>query len=537
MSRRPRDQATVADAMETMRADYAAAKSSRFRRRRSGVPSAGAGADYHYRSESDYLKLMELARDYDRNDVLMGAMVDRAAINTIQDGIHVDPSTGDPELDADLKADWQTWSEDEKQCDLAQEHTLAELEWQAMRAVIVDGDIQALLNRVGAIEMIEGHRLRTPRWADKHVVHGVLLDAETRQRKQYYFTADDIDPSKALNKNTAMQPYPTRDEAGNRQVCHVYHPKRVTQTRGVTCFAPIFDQAGMFEDICFAKLVQQQMVACFAVIEERPLEFKVPASTKEAQVGPQTTETDADGNPRTLEGMGPGMRIKGAPGAKIKLDSANVPNPEFFPHMRMVIQLVGMNLGLPLVLALMDASETNFSGWRGAMEQAKLGFQQNQRMIYRRFVKPVYEWRVRQRIANEPAMAAASQRLGKLIFRHSAGYPTWPYVEPLKDASADLLQTRNALISQRRRCARRNLDWDDLSTEIVEDNAQLIEKAAKKAKELNDRYPDLRITWRELACLPTPDGMTVSAAAAMDSDGQAAAGGGRGAGKEEEADR
>jgi hypothetical protein len=171
------------------------------------------------------------------------------------------------------------------------------------------------------------------------------------------------------------------------------------------------------------------------------------------------------------------------------------------------------------------------------MEQAKLGFQQNQRMIYRRFVKPVYEWRVRQRIANEPAMAAASQRLGKLILRHSAGYPTWPYVEPLKDASADLLQTRNALISQRRRCARRNLDWDDLSTEIVEDNAQLIEKAAKKAKELNDRYPDLRITWRELACLPTPDGMTVSAAAAMDSDGQASAGGGRGAGKDEEADR
>lgn len=512
--------------METLRSDYSAAKTSRFRRQRSGVPSAGAGADYHYRSEGDYLRLMELARDYDRNDVLMGSMVDRVATNTIQDGIHVDPSTGDAGLDADLKADWQAWCDDESQCDLAQERTFADMQWQAQRATVVDGDIVALLNRSGAVEMVEGHRLRTPRNTTRSVVHGVLVDQDTRKRLEYWLTRQDVDPYRTVSRVADMQQYPARDDDGNRLVCHIYHPKRVSQTRGVTAFAPIFDQAGMFEDIAFAKLIQQQMVACFAVIEERQLGFKLPAGTNEAAIGPQTTETDADGIPRTLEGMGPGMRIKGAPGSKIHLDSANVPNPEFFPHMRMVIQLVGMNLGLPLVLALMDASETNFSGWRGAMEQAKLGFQMNQRMIYHRLVKPVYQWRVRRRIELESAMQSLFRQLGPAIFRHTAGYPTWPYVEPLKDASADLLQTRNALISQRRRCAKRNLDWDDLSTEIVDDNAQLIDKAAKKAAELNVKYPELQVTWRELACLPTPDGMTVSMAAAVDGQdqGQSASG-------------
>ena len=532
MSRRPRDQATVADAMETMRADYAAARASRFRRTRSGVPAAGAGADYHYRSEGDYLRLMELARDYDRNDVLIGALVDRAATNAIQDGIHVDPDTGDAELDAELKTDWVDWAGDPDRCDLAQECSFGLLQWQAMRASIVDGDIVFLLNRSGGIEVAEAHRLRSPRPGSPNIVHGVLLDPVTRRREQYWLTADEIDPAKTVTKNTRMRFYATRDDEGYRQVCHVYHPKRATQTRGITALAPIFDQAGMFEDIAFAKLVQQQMVACFAVIEERPLDFKVPAATKEAAIGPQTTETDADGNPRTLEGMGPGMRIKGAPGAKIKLDSANVPNPEFFPHMRMVIQLIGMNLGLPLVLALMDASETNFSGWRGAMEQAKLGFQSHQRMVYERLVKPVYYWRLRRRIATEPAMAAAAKKLGDRFFRHTPGYPTWPYVEPLKDASADLLQTRNALISQRRRCARRNLDWDDLTDEIVADNSQLIERAAKQADRLNKKFPTLNVTWRELACLPTPDGMTVSAAAGMDAD-RPAGGAGRTGGEEE----
>lgn len=533
MTRRTHDQANLSGAMEAMRADYAASKSSRFRRRRSGVPAAGAGADYHYRSEADYLKLMELAREYDRNDVLMGPLVNRAADNAIQDGIHVDPDTGDPQLDADLKSDWIDWAGDPDRCDLAQEASFGLLQWQAMRASIVDGDIVFLLNRAGALEAAEAHRLRTPRDAVKTVVHGVALDTVTRRRERYWLTVDDIDPAKTVTKNTQMRSFPTRDEEGYRQVCHVYHPKRVTQTRGVTSFCPIFDQAGMFEDIAFAKLVQQQMVACFALIEERPIDFKVPSATKEAAIGPQTSETDADGNPRTLEGMGPGMRIKGAPGAKIKLDSANVPNPEFFPHMRMVIQLIGMNLGLPLVLALMDASETNFSGWRGAMEQAKLGFQSHQRMVYERLVKPVYYWRLRRRIATEPAMAAAAKRLGDRFFRHTPGYPTWPYVEPLKDASADLLQTRNALISQRRRCARRNLDWNDLSQEIVADNSQLIETAVKEADALNQKYPTLQVTWRELACLPTPDGMTVSAAAGMEQDRPS---GGNKAGRDEETD-
>ncbi len=512
MARRPKDQITLSTAMESMRADYSAARDSRFRRKRTGVPSAGAGADYHYRSESDYLKLMELARDMDRNDVLVGSILDRAVSNAIQEGVQIDPQTGDEGLNADLKARFTAWSQDRNQCDLARERTLRQMQWLALRHMVLDGDVVCLANRSGALEMVEGHRLRTPRNTAKNVVHGVLLDQLTRERLEYWLTREDLDPYRALAKVSDIKRYPARDDQGRLQVFHVYHPKRISQTRGVTAFAPIFDQASMFEDINFAKLVQQQMVACFAVIEERAVGFKLPRAANEPAFGPQTEETDTDGIPRTLEGMGPGMRIKGAPGAKIHIDSANVPNPEFFPHMRLIIQLIGINLGMPLVLALMDASETNFSGWRGAMDQAKLGFHLNQMAIYERMVGPAYVWQVQRWIQQDITLRKLFDVLGPAIFAHSPGYPTWPYIEPLKDASADLLQVRNALLSQRRRCARRNLDWDDLSTEIVEDNALLIRKAQEKADELNKQFPGINVTWRELACLPTPDGMTVSTA-------------------------
>jgi len=54
------------------------------------------------------------------------------------------------------------------------------------------------------------------------------------------------------------------------------------------------------------------------------------------------------------------------------------------------------------------------------------------------------------------------------------------------------------------------MEWTDLSSEIVEDNAELIEKAFVKAVELNQKYPDLNVTWREIASLPTADGINIS---------------------------
>jgi len=257
-------------------------------------------------------------------------------------------------------------------------------------------------------------------------------------------------------------------------------------------------------------MVQRQMVACFAVFRERELGFTLPGA--EPAHGPQTEET-AGSYTKILEGIGPGMEIGGLPGEKLSMNSPNVPNPEFFPHMKMILQLIGVNLGMPLVMVLLDASETNFSGWRGAVDQARLGFRGNQRRLKNRLHVPVYHWKVRQWIADDIQIRNLSNRKTVKAFAHEWNPPSWPYVEPLKDASADLLRVRNALISQRRRCGERSLDWTVLSTEIVEDNAMLIRKAAQTAQDLNKEFPGLGVTWREVACLPTPDGVKVSLAA------------------------
>ena len=100
---------------------YQAAIPSRFRRVRTGYNPLGSGADYHYRYQQDWLKILEDCRDMDRNDVIIGQTVDPAVANEIQDGFTLTPMTGDPKLDKDLAARWKDWAEDADQCDLTGE--------------------------------------------------------------------------------------------------------------------------------------------------------------------------------------------------------------------------------------------------------------------------------------------------------------------------------------------------------------------------------------------------------------------------------
>lgn len=515
MKRRKAPVYSTAEAFESIRNDYNAAKTSRYRRRRTGVAPTGSGADYHYRSDADYLRMLEQARDMDRNDCIVGQTVDRAVTNALQDGLQLDPQTGDKELDQELWSRWKAWGEDPEQCDIQGEHCWSEQEQLVYRATLVDGDILALpIRDDGYLELVESHRLRTPSNTSKNVVNGILLDGR-RKRLEYWLTKDDLSPSKALSKVSDIETYQARDRSGQKQVFHVFNPKRITQTRGVSAFAPIFDVLGMFEDVNFAKLVQQQIVSCFAVFRERSLEGEYGDPP---QRGDRESESMSDGGTRTIEGIAPGMEITGQPGEKLTGFSPNVPNNEFFQHVRLILTLVGVNLGLPLVMVMLDASETNFSGWRGAVDQARMGFRRNQKWLAARFHTPVYKWKVRDWLASDAAMRNVAKKSKVDVFGHIWKMPTWPYVDPYKDAQADLLRVRNVLISPRRLHAERGRDWETIAEETVADNAYAIRKAKGEAAKLNTEFKDGNpVHWRELLSLPTPDGVDVALTPSGDS--------------------
>jgi len=514
------------DAFGELKQDYAIGTNTRYRPQPRGVSINGTGQDYHYRNETNFLRAIERSRYFDRDNMVVGQGVNRLVANVIQDGFTLDVRTGDKRVDKELAERWSEWANDPEACDYEGEKTFRKMESLVLRSVVVDGDVLALpLRDFGSLQMVEAHRLRTPRNTKKNVVHGVEM-AESARRERYWITKEDLDPLRMLTKVSDVQQVEARDDLGHRQVFHVYLPTRFSQRRGVTAFAPVVDAIGMHDDLQFATLVKAQVASCFAIFEE--LDIAIGAGSKPGTIrtGSQTTEPNGDGTQRTVEGVAPGMRVTGSPGVKLQGFSPNIPNPEFFPHATLILTFIAVNLDLPVAVLLLDPSNTNFSGWRGAIDQARMRFRQIQSDMRDGFHTPVYKWKVRQWMEESDRLQAAFLKLGEKMFWHRWNPPTWKYIEPNKDAAADDTRLSRGLISRRRRSAEQGYDGEELDVEIVDDNYALIELATKKALKHNEKYPTLPITIQQVLQPYGAVPVTMPDPSMLDIQSQSAAGAG-----------
>lgn len=492
----------IVKSFDKIRADYDMSRNSRFVRRRTGVNPQGSGADYHYRSESKYYADIEQARDMDRNDALIGTLADRRVDNIVQSGFTLDPKTGDKALDLDLWQRWNYWANDPDSCDIAGEMTWRDLERYACRSETIDGDIIVAGTTDGQFQVLESHLIQCTSPMPMTFC-GVEMD-QYRKRLRYHVVVE----KDAFGRLEQGKPLDVRDSNGVRQLFHVMCPKRVNQTRGITAVASVFSLAGMLEDINFAKLVQQQAVSCFAIIRKQVMSAGDQAPSV-VGYGQSSTETTAAGV-RYLEGISPGMEIISNPAEEITGFSPNVPNAEYFDQVELIMKIIGVNFGLPLCLVLMDGSETNFSGWRGAVDEARKGFVSDQVNLVRRLHQPFYKWWLTKQLEGDVALRKAAKRLDKAFYAHNWNLPTWSYIEPVADAQGDAEQLKNALTSPRRLHAARGKDWEEVSEEIIEDNKIAISSAMKTASEINAANPTQPpVTWRDLIPLPMPSNVTM----------------------------
>lgn len=501
---KPANPAGIASTFDSLRGDYDMSRENRFIRRRTGLAPQGNTADWHYRNEEAYYRDIEKARDMDRNDSIIGQTIDRAVDNIVQDGFTLDPKTGDKAVDAELKRLWTEYAADQDACDIQGEFCWLDFERHAMRSMLLDGDIVFLGLETGSLQAIEAHSIRTDT-RQPDTVLGVTKD-EFGKRLQYWITHDPIEPNG--QKETA-EPVNVRDENGIRTLFHVYRPDRTTQTRGVTALAPIFSVAGMRDDIQFAQLVQRQVASCFAVFRKRNFIPNDPHSDTPGY-GQSDTETTETGT-RYIENIAPGMEIMGAPGEELTGFSPDIPGSGYEFQLKEMLTTIGVNLGLPLCLVLMDGSETNFSGWRGAVDEARKGFRANQRNLMARLHTPVYHWKLSQWVNESPILRAASINPEIRLTEHKWNAPTWKYIDPTGDAQGDILRLQNALTSPRRLQGEQGNDWDDISTEIVEDNGAAIIKAKIKAMAINEQYDDGQpVHWQQILPLPMPTGVQMT---------------------------
>lgn len=471
------------DLKNERRADYSAEQPSRHKRPRPGVANTGASADYDVRNDFRYYQAAAIAWDMQRNDTVVGTIARRSVQNVLQDGFTFDPQTPDAGLNVELSLMMNGWAKDPSICDASGRFTVHQMASMMLLADKIGGDSFVLPRDNGTLQAIEGYRCRSPQRDDK-IMLGIERDGD-RRPIAYHFTPDDMDARYSYSQQSEEpQRYAARDSDGMEQVWHLFSPDRYSQTRGVSALYPVFTQLGLFDDTQLAYLVKLQSSACVAFISGSDSEF----NPTPAPLGTATTETQPDGKPRTREDMTPGSVIETRKGETLTGFSPGIATGDEQEFLRNSLQLIASALDVPLISVLMDGRETNFSGWRGAIDQAKIGWRIDQTRYADGLYAKAYRFRLLWLLSQSAALRSAFDRLGESMFAVRVNKSRWPYIEPVKDITAAGLEKANLLVSPRRQGAERNYDWDQTINETVADNAQAISLVLTEAEKLREKF-------------------------------------------------
>lgn len=478
------------DSLREARLNYRAGRPSNFR---TTLIQLGGSADAHYRDSFEFWRIREYVRDYDRNTPILGQAVDRALDQVLGNGLTIDPNTGDKGVDAEITALWSEWSNDPEQCDFTWRQTIDEMERLALRHTFIDGDVFVILDdREGKVMLVEGDRVEssagqlvvTSRSGEPiaDLVHGVELDLSSRPIA-YWFRK-----MKIGERQRRRRLFPTTDSEQmlrviRDSVIHIYDPKRITQSRGMSAFHAVFERISMHEDVEFAQLVQQQVAACIAAFI---------TSESNQQWGSRTNETGNDNETELVfDEFQPGMVTRLKPGENIETFSPRNPTGDALKLAQQIVREIGLALGLPLELAMLVTSDTTFHGYRGVVEAYKKTAKRQQSWYARRFRSRIYRWKVRQWVAqglltDSPTIAA-----------HKVRCPAWKYVDPLKDAQGDSLRKKDHLASPRQIAAESGTDYDQMVVEIAADREALIKAAIESAERISKDTQET-VTWRDI---------------------------------------
>ena len=485
-------------------ASYFAGQTSRYLPMPPGIKPQGSGADYHF-TQREYFLAVERFRQFDRDNIVIGKACDRLTKSVFQQGFAFSPNTGDKILDQDIKDKFcgheDSWANDPNQCDYEGEKPLNKIAELSFRDILVAGDAFHLLTNQQKIQTFENHHCRNPFGVDNTrsanrsltgIVNGVQL--KNGRRVAYHMTPQTVGAHGRERYDTKA--LPARDAYGNRQVLHVYDPKRFTQRRGMGVFAPAVFPAQYHDDLQFAALVNAKRQSFIAIIRELDVNAKLGGGSG-GQKGTRTEHLRSDGSRQINEGGGPGQEYNSRqPGESIKAWSPTIPHNSFFPHTELLLTFMSIMTDVPLMCLMLDASKGNFNSYRGVIGTARESYRNFQRDRKQQFHCEVYKWWLRQEMRKEPAWRAAAERSDIRIFGHRFQPQGWSYLQPVHDATADDIRESRNQASKKRIMEERGYDYESEIGDIIGCRKQFLKDAMEAADELLKTHP--KADWQDV---------------------------------------
>jgi len=397
--------------------------------RASGETHMPASGDFHTRY--DRIELLGASRAADRDNPLFNAVVNRLTDNVVgETGFSLQArvrTANGRKLDrkTNEKIENELWPEFAEDPEVRGLHDWTGIEQTVLRDLLVAGDMGAIKIKTGQLQLIESERINSARtkYVTRDVEQGIELNNVGRPVAYWVGKA---------YEDFIIETASRRIKADN--FIYIHGPgRRISQTRPVPPFVSSFPNIHRLNDILNAEAVAWQLLARFALkITKREADVEAYNLSEEDAAAAYRNDTTMD--PATLADRAvdtpEGTIFWGDASDNIEGIKHELPGANFTASVTSYLRLIGMQVGLPLELLLLDWSKTNFSSARAALEQAYVMLRRWQRCLVRQLHRPVYEWKVRQwinegRLPDRPGMTSAEW----------IPHP-FPFIDPEKDAKA-----------------------------------------------------------------------------------------------------
>jgi capsid protein len=158
----------------------------------------------------------------------------------------------------------------------------------------------------------------------------------------------------------------------------------------------------------------------------------------------------------------------------------------------MFLRLLGLPIGCPLELVLLDWTQSNYSQSRAVLEQAYENFVGHQKMIVQKYYDPLFQWKL-----------AAWKKSGLISpnakIEHSWIMPTFPWLDLLKEVKAWSEKVERGFATHSQVCKSLKTDRE----EVIEKRDAEVRDAIARAESIK-ADTGVEVPWQIFAGLKAP---------------------------------
>jgi lambda family phage portal protein len=377
------------------------------------------------------------ARDADRNNPWAHRAVNLLRDYVISTGIVPMIDTADTALRARVHALWSAWCE---QADFTGRHHFHQLQAQAFRSCLIDGEVIGLI-RPGPtlqIQVLASEFLDYSRDNAEDIMGGVQYDAEGRRVGYWLYQKH---PAQPLN--------PVSEFVPADRVIHLYAPLQPGFERGVSWLAPALVPLYELQTFLEASLVRARTGSLFAGFirsaDGTPILF------------------NSDTGDTTFE---PGSMARLRPGDEIQFSTPPDPSQSFASFVNTQLRAISSALSLPYELCTGDLSQITFASGRAGLLAFERTCDAIVQMFAHQFCRPVWQWWARIMVATgelpETILTAPVRWTGVPI----------PTLDSRMETQSTIQKIRAGLLSRNEAVRASGVDVESLDREIAADNAR-----------------------------------------------------------------